>query len=436
MYDTGIIGAGPAGYTLAIRLSQANKKVVLFEKNFVGGVCLNLGCIPTKSILHSCSLFEKILSCEKFGIKTENTSADFEKIMERKNSVVEKMRKSLEKLIKSYGIEIIYGEASIEDKNKIICNGNIYECENIVVATGSEPSMLPKTILNENEKKDFVLNSNDILELRELPKSIAIIGSGAIGIEWARIFSLLKVEVHIIEMADRLLPLADIEISQRIERILKRNKVKIYISNSVEKIENKTIYLKNGEIITAEKVLSAIGRKPVKPNSKIDFNTESNIYTIGDVSSKIQLAHNAIHQAINLSEFICNGIEPSNFEIPSVIYGEPEIAWVGKTEQELIEEKKDYKKFSYPISALGKAQADGEIEGFVKLLSVNEIIIGAHIISPEASSLICEFILPVQKKMAVKELSNICHPHPTYSEASFEAIMGLQNKPLTVMKGF
>ena len=432
MFDVGIIGAGPAGYTLAIRLAQKGKTVALFEKNFVGGTCLNVGCIPTKAILHSCSLFEKLSSCEKFGIHAENISADFQKIYERKTTVVEKMRKSLEKLIKSYGVEIIFGEASIKSNKEIICNKTIYDCENIVVATGSEPSKLPKSIVGE--ENEFILNSNDILELNELPKSIAIIGSGAIGIEWARIFSLLKIEVHIIEMADKLLPIADIEVSQRIERILKRNKVKIYTSNSVEKIENQTIYLKTGENITTDKILVAVGRKPVTPNSEIEI--KNNIYTIGDVSSKIQLAHNAIHQAINLSKQLCEGTESEDYEIPSVIYGEPEIAWVGKTEQELINNNIDYKKFSYPISALGKAQADGEIEGFVKLLSVNNLIVGAHIISPEASSLICEFILPIQKKMNIDELSKICHPHPTYSEASFESIMGLNGEPLTVIKGF
>ena len=442
MFDVGIIGAGPAGYTLAIRLAQNGKKVVLFEKKFVGGTCLNFGCIPTKAILHSCSIFDKIKTCQKFGISAENITFDFQKIYERKNTVVEKMRKSLEKLIKSYGIEIIYKEASIKSDKEIICNEEIYNCQNIVVATGSKPSEIKSL-----PKSDFILNSDDILNLNELPKNIVIIGSGAIGIEWTRIFSSLGVEVHLVEMAENLLPIADFEVSQRIERILKRNKVKIYTSNCVEKIDGHNITLKNGEKITAEKILCATGRTPVLPDNKNSISTtekglakidknyknENGIYVIGDASSKIQLAHNAIHQALYLADYLCNNNSPKDYVIPSIIYGEPEIAWVGKTEQEL--EGKIYKKSIYPISALGKAQADGEIEGFIKLLSVDDVIVGAHIISPEASSLICEFILPVQNGLNIRELKEICHAHPTYSEGSFEAILGLCGEPLTVMKG-
>ena len=444
MFNTGIIGAGPAGYTLAIRLAQNGKKVILFEKEFAGGTCLNFGCIPTKSILHSCTLLDKLKTCEKFGVKAENITFDFQKIYERKNSVIEKMRKSLEKLIKSYGVEIVYGEASVKSKNEIECEDKIYNCENIVLATGSSPVEIKNLPFGE-----FILNSNDILEIKELPNSIIIIGSGAIGIEWSRIFSSLGTQVYLVELADRILPIADIEVSQRTERILKRNKVKIYTSNCVEKIEGNNVTLKNGDIITADKILSAVGRKPVLPKSclkvelcekgtaKVDetFKTEDGIFVIGDASSKIQLAHNAIHQALHLADYICKNENPKNYVIPSVIYGEPEIAWVGKTEQELIEEKTDYKKTSYPVSALGKAQADGVIDGFIKLLSVDGVITGAHIIAPEASSLICEFILPIQKGMKISELKEICHAHPTYSEGSFEAILGLNDDPLPVMKG-
>ena len=415
---------------------------MLFEKKFVGGTCLNFGCIPTKAILHSCGIYDKLKTCQKFGVNAENVSFDFQKIYERKNTVVEKMRKSLEKLIKSWGVEIIYGEASIKSDREIVCGGEIYNCENIVVATGSKPFELKNL-----PKNDFILNSDDILNLEKLPDSILIIGSGAIGIEWTRIFSSLGVEVHLVEMADKLLPIADFEVSQRLERILKRNKVKIYTSNCVEKIEGQEVTLKNGEKITTDKILCAVGRTPVLPqnptlidtnekgSARVDktFKTENGIFVIGDASSKIQLAHNAIHQALYLADYLCEGTTPKDYVIPSVIYGEPEIAWVGKPEQEL--EGTNYKKSFYQVSALGKAQADGEIEGFIKLLSVDDVIVGAHIISPEASSLICEFLLPIQKGLKISELKEICHAHPTYSEGSFEAILSLAGEPLTVMKG-
>lgn len=441
-FDVGIIGSGPAGYTLAVRLSQYGKKVILFEKQFIGGTCLNAGCIPTKAVLHSCSLYDNFKKSEKFGIFAQNITADFQKIYERKNSVVEKMRKSLQKMIESYEIVIVQGEAEIISKNEIKCGNEIYNCENIVASTGSEPVELAGLKTDGN-----ILNSNTILDLKELPQNILIIGSGAIGIEWARIFSTLGVEVFVVEMANKLLPIADIEVSQRLERILKRNKVKIYTNDCVEKYENGVVSLKSGEKIPAQTVLCAVGRKPVLPKTKLPFDTnekgravvdekylnKNGIFVIGDASSKIQLAHNAIHQAIYLADYLCKNEMPKTFAIPSIIYGSPEIAWVGKTEQEL--QNSNYKKSFYPVSALGKAQADGEIEGFVKLLCVEDVIVGVHIISPEASSLICEFILPVQNKININDLKHICHPHPTYSEASFETILGLTGSQINIMKG-
>ena len=441
-FDVGIIGGGPAGYTLAIKLAQYGKRVVIFEKKFIGGTCLNVGCIPTKAILHSCSLYDNFKKSEKFGIFAQNITADFQKIYERKNSVVEKMQKSLQKMIESYEIAIIEKEAEIISKNEIKCENEIYDCEKIVAATGAEPVELGSLKFGDN-----VLNSNDILDLEELPKSLLIIGSGAIGTEWARIFSTLGVEVSVVEMAEKLLPIADFEVSQRLERILKRNKVKIYLSDSVEKFENGIAILKSGVKIPAQKILCAVGRKPVFPKSNLDFECDekgraivdekylnkNEIFVIGDASSTVQLAHNAIHQGIYLANYLCKNEIPKTYEIPSIIYGHPEIAWIGKTEQEL--KDLDYKKSFYSVSSLGKAQADGEIDGFVKLLSVNNIIVGAHIISPEASSLICEFILPVQNKINIKDLGHLCHPHPTYSEASFEAILGLSGFQINVMKG-
>lgn len=443
MYDVGIIGAGPAGYTLAIRLAQKNIKVIIFEKNFVGGTCLNYGCIPTKTILHSCSLFDKLQKSQKFGVYADNVKIDFEKIYERKTSVVEKMRNSLEKMIKSYDIKIVQEDAIINSQTVIKTKNDIYNCKKIVVATGSDSIKLNSLPDNEN-----ILNSNKILDLKEIPKNLIIIGSGAIGIEWARMFSIFGTNVSLIELSDKLLPIADFEVSQRLERILKRNKVKIYTSNTIVKLDENTATLKNGEKIVFDKILVAVGRKPILPNSEIPFETDekgraivnenyknkNGIYVIGDASSKIQLAHNAIHQAIQLSNYISQNVSSEKFIVPSVIYGDPEIAWVGKTEQEL--QNENYKQSVYPISALGKAQADGEIEGFVKLLSVDEVLVGAHIIAPEASSMICEFIYPIQNKIEIGKLAQLCHPHPTYSEASFEAIFGLHDCKINVMKGF
>lgn len=232
-YDLGIIGGGPAGYTAAFQARQKGLSVLLFEKDKVGGVCLNRGCIPTKAILHSAELFEELKCASDLGISAENVSVDYTKVIERKNSIVEKLRKSLELSLKNAGVTVVNAEASI-DNGKIIADGETYICEQIIAATGS----VPRDFEGLRFDHEFILSSDDILEMTALPKSIAIIGSGAIGIEWARIFSAFGVEVSIVELAEHLLPLADVEVSKRVERIFKSKKIKMYLNNRVEKIEN------------------------------------------------------------------------------------------------------------------------------------------------------------------------------------------------------
>jgi len=400
-YDIGIIGGGPAGYTAAFQAAEKGLTVVLFEKNKVGGVCLNKGCIPTKAILHSAELYEEMKSSRDLGILAENISVDYSKVVERKNNIVEKLRKSLELSLKNAKVTVINAEAKV-DENIIIANDQVYKCNKIICAIGSEPKEFPNLKFDHK----FILSSDDILELTELPKSIVIIGSGAIGIEWARIMSAFDVDVTIVEAAQHLLPIADIEVSKRIERIFKTKKIKTYLSNTVEKIENKTIILKSGEILTPECVLLAVGRKPLEGCKTI----------IGDASGKIQLAHFAIKQAIQQ----ISGVEFDENLVPSVVYGCPEIAWVGIREQDL--QGEDYKKSMILISALGKSHCDNCTDGFIKILSKNDKIIGAHIVSKEASSLIQQIIIAMQNNIAIKDLKKVCFAHPTYSEGIFESL--------------
>ena len=247
----------------------------------------------------------------------------------------------------------------------------------------------------------------DVLKLDKLPKSVLIVGSGAIGIEWARIFSNFGVDVSIIELAPHLIPLADTEVSKRIERIFKQSNIKYYLNDSVEKIENKTVILKSGVVITPEIILSAVGRVPL--------NTYQNCVTLGDACGEIQLAHYAIHQAKNLAL----GIDFQKDLTPSIIYGEPEIAWVGLREQDCDE---DCKKVTLPISALGKSWCDDSTDGFIKLITLDGYIVGAHIVSKEASALIHEILIVIQHKISVEELKKVCFAHPTYSEGIFETI--------------
>ena len=448
MFDIGIIGAGPAGYASAIRASQKGLKVVLFEKEFVGGTCLNRGCIPTKTILHSIKVYNETKNAEKLGIHVENLSFDFAKIQERQKSVSEKIRKNLFNLIKSYEVEIVEAEAQIIDKNHIEANSTTYEVQNIIIATGSKPN---KIEFSGNYESDFVLTSDDILNLTELPKTIVIVGSGAIGVEWARILSSLGVKVHVVEMMEKLIPLADFEVSDRLVRLFKKSRIDFYTSTTIEKLEDKTVYLSNGKNIEADYVLLGAGRMPVvdfgsfskelKINRFVetdnDFKTNiENIYAIGDVNGKSMLAHSATKQAELLIDYILEKKE-SSFDrnlVPSVIYGSPEIAWIGKTEQELQKDNIDYKKSMFPISALGKAYAEDKIEGFIKILATEEEILGAHIIGEEASALLQQVAIAMTNKLSPENIQEVIFAHPTYSEGVLEAFLALDKIAIHIPK--
>lgn len=409
-FDLGIIGGGPAGYTAAFQARSKGLSVVLFEKDKVGGVCLNRGCIPTKAVLHSAELYEEMKSATELGITAENLSFDYSKVVARKDKIVEKLRKSLELSLKNSGVVVVNAEAKIPShtmkngENQVFANEEIYECKKIITATGSKPRDFDGLRFDHK----FILSSDDILNLKTLPKSIVIIGSGAIGIEWARILSAFDVEVTIVEMADHLLPLADIEVSKRVERIFKSKKIKFYTSNGVEKIENQNVTLKSGETLTPELVLLATGRTP-QPIENCDI-------CIGDACGKIQLAHFAIKQAV---AEIAN-IEFNENLVPSVVYGCPEIAWIGKREQDL--EEGNYKKSNILISALGKSHCDNCSDGFIKILSQEGKIVGAHIVSKEAASLIQEITIAMQNNIAIDDLKKVCFAHPTYSEGIFECL--------------
>ena len=440
-FDLGIIGGGPAGYSAAIRAAQKGLSVIMFEKEQMGGVCLNKGCIPTKTIIHCSDFYKNLKKAEKFGIEISDKSYNYDKIFNRKNEIVQKLQKSLTKLVQSYGVEIINAEAKIAAADKIEADGKIYQCKNIILATGSKPAEIKG--LEQDGK--FILNSDDILNLSQLPENILIAGSGAIGVEWARIFSALDKKVTVVELADRLLPAADADVSKRLDRLFKKGGIKFFTGAKVDNISGKTATLSNGQILNPDIILCAAGREPVLPagigfekdgrfvkvNNNFQTNYE-NIYAIGDINGKMLLAHSAVHQAMSVVDFIA-GNKPVHFDtpkIPSVIYGNPEIAWVGKTEEMLA--GIDYKVSAFPVSALGKAFADDEIDGFVKVLSVGNKIAGAHIVCPEASSLIHQFSLMIDNELKTEDILNTVFAHPTYSEAVFESILGLEGLSLSL----
>lgn len=405
-YDLGIIGGGPAGYTAALHARKCGLSVVLFEKDKIGGVCLNRGCIPTKTILHSAELFSQISNAAELGVTVEGVQVDFSAIMAHKDAVVEKLRKNLELSIRNAKIDVVNSLAAIKDRNHIEAAGEIFECAKIIAATGSIPRELP----NIKFDHEFILSSDDILALTELPQSILIIGSGAIGLEWALIFSALGTEVTVVEVAKNLLPIADIEVSKRVERIFKSKKIKFYTGTSVESVVNGEVKLSNGETLMPEKVLMSVGRVPAACE-KVE-----GVEYLGDVSGGIQLAHCAIKQAMRSVE----GIAFDETLVPSVIYGTPEIAWVGAREQDL--EAGTFEKSMILISALGKSHCDNCTDGFIKLLTQNGLIVGAHIISKEASSLIHQVLIAIQNKIPAEKLKEVCFAHPTYSEGILECL--------------
>ena len=430
MFDLGIIGAGPAGYAAAIRASQKGLSVVLFEKEHVGGTCLNRGCIPTKTILHSCKILSEVKNTSKFGISVENISFDFEKIQERQKTVSEKIRKSLTSLIKSYGITIVEEEAKIVAPNKI----NDYEVKNIIIATGSKPNIIN---FEGSYSDDFIMTSDDVLNMTVLPSSVLIVGSGAIGIEWARIFSCLGVKVIVVEMMNQLVPTADFEVSERLARLFKKSRIDFYTQTTIEKIEGTKVFLSNGKEIEVEKILLGAGRNTDTVSVDENFKTVTdNVYAIGDVNRVSMLAHSAMKQAEELIDYLVDGKKPS-FDrnlVPAVIYGTPEIASIGVTEQQLQEKNIEYKKSLFPISALGKAYADDKIDGFIKILANEKEILGAHIVSEEASAMIQQIAIAMANKLSPKDLHKVIFAHPTYSEGIGESILDLDSMAIHLPK--
>lgn len=403
-FEYGVIGGGPAGYTAAMNLAKQGHSVVLFEKDKLGGTCMNKGCIPTKSLLHSSEVFANLKKAEEFGITSDISQFDFAKVAEKKDKTIEKIRKSLELAVKNSGVQTVYAQACIKDKNTIKTEEKEYTVGQIILAAGSKP----KEIKGLEFDHKFILSSDDVLNFTQLPKSVVIVGSGAIGTEWARIFTNFGSEVTIVELAEKLIPPADIEVSKRLERIYKQKKIKFYLNDYIENIVDKTVTLKSGNSITAEIILVAAGREPICP-------TCDGIKVLGDSCGEIQLAHYAIHQAQEYT----SGVPFNKKLTPSVIYGEPEIAWVGLREQDVDE---TYQKAMLPITALGKSWCDDATDGFIKIITKDNKIVGAHVVSKEASTLIHILLLAIQMEIGVDRIKEICFAHPTYAEGIFDLV--------------
>ncbi len=429
-YDIGIIGAGPGGYTAALCAAQKGLSVVLFEENKVGGTCLNRGCIPTKSLLHSSERYALLRSV------LSDFSPVSEEMIQKKEETVTRLRTDIEKLLKKGKVTLVPHHAYMLDNHSIVANNETYEAEDIIIASGSKVSLPPINGIDSPS----VITSDDLLEKNDLNfASLTIIGGGVIGVECASIFTALNIPVTILEIADHILPTMDAEIAQRLTLSLKKKGIVIHTKVRVDHIDgNKVVFIdKNGAeaVVESERILVAAGRRPnicnlVNPTlcleaekgivgDAVGKTNISNVFVIGDAKNRnIQLAHVAEAQGRNVISYLTEKKCVKDLSvIPSCVYTNPEIASVGLTQKEAEDAGIKVHTKKTLTGANGKSVIEEAESGYVKVvLDENETILGAQMVCPHATELISEFALLVQKKMTLNDLREVVFPHPTVSE--------------------
>ena len=448
-YDVIVIGSGPGGYVSAIRCAQLGLKTAIVEgRDTLGGTCLNVGCIPSKALLHaSHSYHEATHNFDKMGLIINNPKIDFDKMQNYKNDVISQNTKGIEFLLKKNKINWLKGWAKIVNKNQVTVGENTYDTKNIIIASGSEPSTIPNVEIDENR----IVNSTGALSLSKIPKSMIVIGAGVIGLEMGSIYSRLGTDVTVIEYMDHITPGMDLEISKNFQRTLKKQGLKFIMGAAVKsanstKTKANVIYKKaDAEIkIEAEIVLVSTGRRPftnglnfleiggeltergqIKTNNKWQTSVEG-IYAIGDAIAGPMLAHKAEDEGMAVAEVIAGKHGHVNYDvIPGVIYTTPEVANVGKTEEELKDAGIGYKVGKFSFMGNGRAKAIFQGEGFVKLLAdaTTDRILGCHLIGPAAGDLIHEICVAMEFGASSQDIAMTCHAHPTFSEAIREAAL-------------
>ena len=445
-YDIAIVGGGPAGYTAAERAGKAGLSVVLFEKNALGGVCLNEGCIPTKTLLYSAKVLETVKQAAKYAVLAENCSFDLQKIVARKNKVVKKLTAGIRMKMKDAGVDVVTGEAFIEGKSDdgktfyVTVGDERYEAGRLLLCTGSEAVLPPVPGLESSA----YWTSREALLAKELPRSLVIIGGGVIGMEFASFFNSLGTEVHVVEMTGKILGPMDRELSEMLQAEYAKRGVKFYLESKVISVDNGTVSVeKDGEIfaLPAEKILLSAGRVPMTTgfgleNLQLEMRGRGvrtdgymqtscpGVYACGDITGFSLLAHTAVSEAEVAVEHILGGTRPMSYRaIPGVVYTNPEFAGLGKTEEELQKEGLPYQVKKVPMSFSGRFVAENEMgSGVCKLLLDNESrLIGAHILGNPASELIVIAGIAIEKGMKAGEFRSFVFPHPTVGEILREA---------------
>ncbi len=439
MKDLIIIGAGPGGYELAIQAAKHGLSTVLIEEDQLGGTCLNHGCIPTKSFYHAASVLRDFQTAADFGI-TGSCNLDFSLMLQKKNRIVSELRDGIRFMVEKSGAEMVFGHGKLLSKNQVEVNGTVIEGKTIVLATGSSSARLPLPGFNLPN----VITSKEMLELDFVPKKLAVIGAGVIGIEFASIFSRFGSQVEVFEALEGILPVTDKEISKRLLSYLKASGIKFHLNAMVSRVEEdnglKLWYTEKGQEdnASADVILVAVGRKPNLGNLgldaagilydrrgiKVDANFKTNldnVYAIGDVTGQMMLAHSATYSGYQVLKNLLGETERIDFFVlPSCVFTFPEVASVGLTEDEAA--GKDYKVNKAYFRANGKAATMGEADGFIKIISVSGLIKGVHILGPHASDLISEAVALINKKTSAKEFKDFIHPHPTLGEIFTSAL--------------
>lgn len=460
-YDVAVIGGGPGGYVAAIRAAQLGGRVVLVERENLGGVCLNRGCIPTKTLLKSAEKWEDLKRCADFGLRADNPGFDFGAVMARKERIVAGLRGGIEQLVKSNDIALVRGTAMLTGACQLqvatAAGQESIVAEKIIIATGSEPSSIPVA----GSDLPAVLTSDDLLALTEIPKSLLVIGAGVVGIEFSSLLRAFGCEVTVVEMLPTILPMVDGDIVKRISLMLRKQGIKALVGSKVTAIEP----IAGGVVVTVdtgkgrqqipvEKVLVATGRRPavnglgletvgihcdrigIKVNERMETNIPG-IYAIGDVTGQSMLAHTASAAGMVAAENAMGNHSVMDYSaIPGCIFTTPEIAMVGITEEEAREKQLDFKVSKCNFAANGKAVTMGETDGLVKIIAdaASGKVLGMHILGPHASDLIMEGALAIRNGLTARQIGHTVHPHPTLSETVMESAHGIYGDSIHQVK--
>ncbi len=454
-FDVTVIGSGPGGYVAAIRCAQLGLKTAIIEKYpTMGGTCLNVGCIPSKALLDSSEHFENAKhNFASHGIIIDEPKADLARMIERKNEVVEQTTKGINFLMDKNKITVFEGVGSFESSTQVKVTKNDGSSETldskyIIIATGSKPSSLPFITLD----KERVITSTEALELKEIPKHLVVIGGGVIGLELGSVYKRLGSEVTVVEFMDKIIPTMDGALSKELNKVLRKQGMKFMLSTAVQAVERNgdtvkvTAKDKKGAevVVEGDYVLVSVGRRPytdglalekagvdmdergrVKTNDQLQTNV-SNIYAIGDVVAGAMLAHKASEEGVLVAEQIAGQKPHINYNlIPGVVYTWPEVAAVGKTEEQLKEEGVAIKVGSFPMRALGRSRASGDVDGFVKIIADEKTdeVLGVHMIGARAADMIAAAVTAMEFRASAEDIARMSHAHPTFAEAIKEAAL-------------